>query len=83
MRQVRNCLWSPTTITSLRKGILSLIVFSMGTGGMLSPLDVIISSGGERVLDEKFNKKNEGEWWKEERKEGRRRMYYPHPLSGQ
>ena len=53
MRQVRNGLWSPTTITLLRKGISSLILFSMGTGGMLSPLDMIINSGGERVSDEK------------------------------
>ena len=66
MRQVRNCLSSPTTITLLRKDISSLIVFSMGTGGMLSPLDVIISSEGERGSDE-----NEVDKKRLERKGGR------------
>ena len=74
MRQVRNCLSSPMTITLLRKSISSLILFSMGTGGMLSPLDVIISSGGERGSDKKEvqwkKKKDWREWWEEEGKEG-------------
>ena len=61
MRQVRNCLLSPTTITSLTKGISFLILISMGTGWMLSPLDKIISSGGERGPDEKEIEKQ----WKE------------------
>ena len=47
-RQVRNFLLSPTTITFLRKGISLLIVLSMGTGGMFSPCDVMISSEGEK-----------------------------------
>ena len=77
MRQVRNCLSSPTTITLLRKGISSLILFSMGTGGMLSPLDVIISSEGERGSNEKEVEKMEGEWWEEERKEEKVRTTSP------
>lgn len=36
----------------------------------MSPLDVIISSGGERASDEKkVDKKDWREWWEEERKE--------------
>ena len=48
MRQARKFLWSPMTITWLRKGISFLILFSMGTGGIFTPSDMMISSGGER-----------------------------------
>ena len=48
MRQVRKLLWSPTTITWLRKGISFLILSSMGSGWNLSPSDMIIRSEGER-----------------------------------
>ena len=48
MRHVRNFLLSPMTITLLRKGISLLIRLSMGTGGMFSPPDVMISSEGEK-----------------------------------
>ena len=50
MRQVKNFLWSPMIITLLRKGISFLIMLSIGTGGIFSPLDVMISSGVERKL---------------------------------
>ena len=53
MRQVRNFLWSPTTITLLRKGISFLILFSMGTGWNLSPFGVTIRSEGERRSGER------------------------------
>ena len=53
MRQVRKLLWSPTTITLLRKGISFLILFSMGTRGIFSPSDIIITSGGERRSGER------------------------------
>jgi hypothetical protein len=44
IRHVRNFLLSPINMTLLRKGTLALITFSMGTGGMFSPPDVMISS---------------------------------------
>ena len=47
MRQVRNFLLLPTTITLLRKGISLLILSSMGTGGIFSPSDVVITSRGD------------------------------------
>ena len=53
MRQVRKLLWSPTTITLLRKGISFLILFSMGTRGIISPSDITITSGGERRSGER------------------------------
>ena len=44
MRQVRYFLWSPITKTLLRKGTSDLMRYSMGTGGMFSPPEVMMSS---------------------------------------
>ncbi len=50
-RHVKYFLWSPMTMTLLRKGTSLLMWFSMGTGGMFSPPEVMISSGerGRRI----------------------------------
>lgn len=44
IRQVRNSLLSPTTITLLRKGISFLILFSMGNTWTFSPPKVVMNS---------------------------------------
>ena len=59
MRQARKFLWSPTTITWLRKGISFLILFSMDTGWNISPSGVIIRERGDKVRGSKVGR---GKW---------------------
>ena len=68
MRQARDFLLSPTTITLLRKGSSLLILSSMGTGWILSPPDVVIMSESEwrRMVEWKGIKKGVKEDGKKE-----------------
>ena len=52
---------SPTTITLLRNGISFLILFSMGSGWMFSPVDIMIHSGGEMESGEREEGRRKGE----------------------
>ena len=71
MRQVRNFLLSPITITLLMKGSSFLMAFSMSTGGMFSPPDVMISSGRGKRKGERVRERTERGRQREGRREGR------------